>query len=333
MKTYIDESGNFTIPPEGKIYTCCVGALVIPESEENLIFNNFKVLKRQWGDKNSEFKGSKLSESQVNDVIRMLSYTDCTFFASIVDMSLEEEEEVNFHKSKQAEKFLVDLEKMQHQSMKVDLQDVERRIKALSGPNYIQMQILTSLIEKVKRNAVLYYVQRYPDILETFEWIIDAKNKNITEYEKLWKKVVCGFLQTQSLREPTIACLDFDYSYMEKFLMEIPAYLQEQGAFKGNNNRRGYDLKKIMENLRFVDSASDLGVQLADILTTTVRRACNGTLQQSGWKNLGKLCVQKAVDENYVFDLLAFSEVASKVRRPYYGFLVSTSDLAKQMLL
>lgn len=333
MRTYIDESGNFTIPPDGKIYTCCIGALVIPEAQEDLVFNNFRVLKRQWGDKNAEFKGSKLNESQVNEVIRMLGYTDCTFFASIIDMSLEKEDEVNFHKMKQAENFTVDLEKMQHQSMKTDLKEVESRIRALSNPNYIQMQLLTALVDKVKRNAVLYYVQRYPEMLGDFEWIIDAKNKNLTEYEKLWKKVVCGFLQTQSLREPSVACLDFDYGYMEKFLTEIPEYLKEHGALKENPERRGFDLKKIMENMRFEDSANCLGVQLADILTTTVRRACNGTLQASGWKDIGKLCVQKSVDENYVFDVLAFSQIPAKVKRPYYGFLVSMSDLAKQMLL
>lgn len=333
MKTYIDESGIFTIPPDGKIYTCCIGALVIPEHQEDLVFKNFRVLKRQWGDKNAEFKGSKLNESQVNDVIRMLSYTDCTFFSSIIDMSLEKEDEIEFHKIKQAENFTIDLEKMQHQSMKDDLKEVEGRIRALSNPNYIQMQLLTALVDKVKRNAVLYYVQRYPEMLGDFEWIIDAKNKNLTEYEKLWKKVVCGFLQTKSIREPTVACLDFDYSHMDKFLMDIPEYLKEYGVLKENSERRGFDLKKIMEKLRFEDSANNLGVQLVDILTTTVRRACNGTLQKSGWKDIGKLCVQKSEDENYVFDVFAFSQVPAKVRRPYYSFLVSTTNLAKQMLV
>lgn len=125
MKIYIDESGVFTIPADGKIYTSCIGALVIPKFQEHLVFENFRRLKGKWGDEEQEFKGSKLNESQVDSVIDILTETDCTFFASLVDMSLENLSAIEFHKKMQASEFTKTLDQMTYQSMKDDLIDLE----------------------------------------------------------------------------------------------------------------------------------------------------------------------------------------------------------------
>ena len=47
----------------------------------------------------------------------------------------------------------------------------------------------------------------------------------------------------------------------------------------------------LTEQLQFLDSRASLGLQLADMLASILRRALNGHLQKSGWKDFGKLVV------------------------------------------
>lgn len=195
------------------------------------------------------------------------------------------------------------------------------------------MQLLTSLVDKIQRSAVLYYVQRHPEILESFVWTLDAKNENPTEYEMLWQKVVCNFLQSSTLSSPAVADEDFDYSYMNKFLMNIPENLKEQAKLKRINHKgQGFSLKKIMKNTTLENSKNSLGLQLADIIITTVRRACNGNLQKKGWNNLGKLTIQRSVEEVSTFDLVTLSN-ASIATRQYFDFIKTIDAKSKRMLV
>ena len=65
------------------------------------------------------------------------------------------------------------------------------------------------------------------------------------------------------------------------------------GARHGTTDRI-IDAKRILtEQQKFVDSLDSLGIQLADMLASILRRALNDRLQLSGWKDLGKLLVRK----------------------------------------
>jgi hypothetical protein len=51
--------------------------------------------------------------------------------------------------------------------------------------------------------------------------------------------------------------------------------------------------KMLDEGLRHRSSHRYTGLQIADVIATVVRRACNETLQPAGWANLGKLMVER----------------------------------------
>src|SRR5271170_61825 len=68
--------------------------------------------------------------------------------------------------------------------------------------------------------------------------------------------------------------------------------------------RSGLDAKLLFSEKReFPDSRDCLGIQLADMLATILRRALNDRLQYGGWKDFGKLLVGRAKGKSYLLQL------------------------------
>jgi hypothetical protein len=59
----------------------------------------------------------------------------------------------------------------------------------------------------------------------------------------------------------------------------------------------------LSEQRAFEDSKNSLGLQLADMLSAILRRALNNKLQYEGWKNFGKLLIEKLSDESSYIQL------------------------------
>jgi hypothetical protein len=49
------------------------------------------------------------------------------------------------------------------------------------------------------------------------------------------------------------------------------------------------DNGKLLSDLEFRASHELVGLQIVDVLSAAIRRACNGTLQRRGWTGLGRL--------------------------------------------
>ena len=328
MKIFIDESGVFANPNGKENCVSSVGALVIPECDYENTINQFECLKNRWSSKEKEIKGSKLNEDQISSLINKISNTNCLFYAVCVDLGLEVIERVDDHKKEQADKILKPIDKMNHESMRESLRELNHRINNLSVPQYVQFVALNSLISRVFRSSTCYYSQRIPDTLATFQWYIDEKNSVSPKFEEFWLTVLHPFLQSKSLKRPLLTLESGDYSYMKKFECNSPKYLKDTYGIDSND---GYDPSKIWgDNVKFLDSKKSLGIQLVDILTTSLRRAFSGTLQQCGWSNIGKLMVQAENGEKEIH-MINISGINKKV--PYAGIVQQAHKLCKPMLL
>ena len=67
----------------------------------------------------------------------------------------------------------------------------------------------------------------------------------------------------------------------------------------------------LSEQLQFVDSVGNPGIQLADMAASIVRRALDNRLQQPGWEDFGKLLVEPLRKDESRF--LSFSTVAQQM--------------------
>jgi hypothetical protein len=72
-------------------------------------------------------------------------------------------------------------------------------------------------------------------------------------------------------------------------------WMQEtHGVHPLEGGKKGLDAKLLLSDRReFLDSRDSLGLQLADMLATILRRALNQRLQMQGWQDFGGLLTRK----------------------------------------
>src|SRR5450755_1535772 len=87
---------------------------------------------------------------------------------------------------------------------------------------YAQFVLLTTLVQSVLESATLYCVQRTPRTLGSFTWRIDAKDTQVTPYEKLWQQMVGPMLEYRSLSAPLCQLEGADYSAFNRYCGEAP---------------------------------------------------------------------------------------------------------------
>ena len=147
---------------------------------------------------------------------------------------------------------------------------------------YIQLQAQIGLFHRTVARSSLYYAQHKPEALEFFRWRIDQKNTKPTAYDNAFELMLPAVIQTMSFGEPLIQLVGADYSYFDRFEFapgEQPTYLTDE---YGLPPRDGIDLGKIIrEDFKLVDSATEPGIQVADLLASGTRRLLRGGFERA----------------------------------------------------
>jgi hypothetical protein len=319
MYIFIDEAGGFQTPSRSSLVSC-VAALLVPEGLAMTLFRKFRRVTRPWRVAAAEAKGSQLSEDQIAEVISVVRRFDVLLIAVAIDMGLHSEAGISRHKKDQVAKLAENLSPFMSSGMRAKVENLASRMERLSTQLYVQSLLLTLLVQSVLQVGTLYYVQRIPRTLGSFVWRPDAKDTRITEYERLWLEIVGPFLETMSISSPLSELEGADYSAFSKYrgeMAEVPEHLREHVS----RRKRPFtyiNLDLVLGDLKFSASHRLTGIQIVDTLAAAVRRACNGTLQRTGWKGLGRLmptpardldCIQFVALEDISYDGLPYSGI------------------------
>ncbi|HXB26493.1 MAG TPA: DUF3800 domain-containing protein [Gemmatimonadaceae bacterium] len=283
MHIFIDESGSFIRPGKGGRRASCIAALIVPSAEVNNLGEAFARLRRQFaGASGGELKGSQLTERQVAQVISLLRASDVVLETCVIDMGGQDLSEITQFKEHQAQLLFEHVTEDANPGFIADLKNLQTQIRLLPDQLFLQAFMMISLLRRVLQTATLYYVQRRPEELAAFHWRIDAKDTRLTPVEQVWTSLIAPAVQEASRKEPLVLLEGADYTYFQRFDTPI----------EGAPTQLGVDAKAVLtEDRMFCDSRSDFGVQLADILAASLTRALNGTLQETGWSDLGRLIV------------------------------------------
>jgi hypothetical protein len=160
---------------------------------------------------------------------------------------------------------------------------------------------MIELVLRVIEESTLYYVQRLPDELGSIEWIIDRKDRKITEMEDTWSTLILPMSESHFVRKPLICLLGADYSHFDarygiraddEEMNRHVAWTREAYGIQGDDRGPGLNSGLLLsEQRQFSDSAGSLGLQLADMLAAILRRALNNRLQPEGWSRIGRLFI------------------------------------------
>jgi hypothetical protein len=337
MNIFIDEAGIFVKPRHKKWSVSCVGALAIPDEDLENVLSGFEKLKGQWKVEGKEIKGSKLNELEVSSLISFLKQFEVIFEVTAIDMAMQSNSGITKHRLATADNITKNTNGC-HPNVVKQLEDIKKQFQSLSNHLYVQSWCTCVFMYTVLQYSTLYYAQRKPKELAEFYWTIDAKHKEITPYETLWLDVVLPFLQSKSLRDPFIGLKEANYSYFEKYcevMPETPEHLK-----KATETESPFPCVHINDiykkNLSFEESKDNLGLQIIDILTTSIRRAMNGNLQFNGWREIGCLMVQSRVGAQEIKLIDLCGEKHPKYKRekpPYWMVIPVTKRLSRQMLV
>jgi hypothetical protein len=306
MRIYIDEAGGFIYPPSGPQSFSLVLALIIPSSREKDLFYKFLRLRDSWPKQEIEIKGSKLDEPKSAQVIELLCDYDVLVEFQALDLGTHSDGIVNAFRVRQADAVTANISRAHHPDMAYELHLQSETIRKMPNQLFLQAFLTIHLIIDVLRNATLYYVQRQPAELGDIAWIIDRKNRELTEMEKTWTSLVLPISEGTFAREPfgTLEGADYShfhgrYSFTSKTMSkEMVRHLEWLHSIHGlgpmTEGRYYTNAKRLLtEQRQLLDSRDSLGLQLADMLASILRRALNGRLQIAGWKDFGRLLVHK----------------------------------------
>lgn len=316
MHIYVDESGNFRRLSEKADQVSCLGGLVLPTEHREEIFSRYASLRKTLGI-SGHVTGGRLTAEQVDAVVRLLLPYEPLLIVHAIEMAHHPDDVIRRRKELQAEAFVAnitrDFSPLVVQEM-CNLRDAYRR---LPDQLFVQAEITNSLIEKILRTVIIYYALRSPSELSEFHWIIDTKRDH--RYEELWSLTILPALDWRLSKKPLGFLKGCDYSGFSRFT--VPG-----------SDPPKHDLKMIWtENLLFLDSEADLGLELVHILTNATRRALRGRLGYLGWHRLGELMLRRNPQTVTLLNLGAESSSSTDLPTQYERVIRQVERTARSM--
>jgi hypothetical protein len=305
VRIYIDEAGAFVHPNPPHSSFSLVLALIIPTASEKELFYELLRLRDTWPNQNIEIKGSSLDESQSAQVIRLLLRYDTLVQFIALDANTHPDPVVEDFKNRQADGVTANITREHHPGPIPHYHQLGEAVRAMPNQLFLQAFATWELIIRTIREGTLYYVQRQPQELGDIAWVIDRKDRTITEMEDTWSTLILPLSESAFAKEPLIFITEGDYSHFDARFgfteatadPEMLRHSQWLNSVYGKPPKTkdwvGIDAKQLLtEQREFQDSRDSLGLQLADTLAAILRRALNNRLQFSGWKDFGGLLVR-----------------------------------------
>jgi hypothetical protein len=343
MRIYIDEAGLFVPPPTEPHSYSLVLALAIPSSCEQELFYEFLRLRDRWPIKGIEIKGSKLDESQAATLIELVSRYDVMVEFFAIDMATHDDVVAGDLKRRQADELIAHFTPAHHPNIVAKFSRDADYIREMPNQLFLQSFLTIHLVLEVIQETTLYYAQRLPQELGEFAWFIDPKDREMTQMEEMWTTYILPMGESHFAKKPMVVLKEADYSYFDAHYAtatddeETKRHLEWMEQVYGPKlaGRRIVNNAKLLlsGNRTFPDSRDSLGIQLADMLATILRRALNDRLGYAGWKHYGKLIVEKRRGESR-FLQLGLPKDAPRVVQGHAKKVGSALDaLAKPMVL
>ena len=309
MNIYTDESGTFVSANYRGAWNV-VAAYIAPESTRRSLDAAVSVLKAGYP-RAMEVKLNDISEDRLIAFLQKLGSLSGILFCTATDAGLNSAEIVAYHRSRQVEEVRRGIPRMRFEGGRQALILLSEQLEGISIQLYVQLVCQVNLIHEILSRSIVYYAQRVPGTLGAFRWRIDQKNSKRTDFEDAFEKIAPALLQTRSLREPVPFVTSFDYSRFQKYRFSdetFPDYLQSEYGIEVPN-KDGFDLQKVLrDDIRFLDSKESEGIQIADILSSAMRRCLRGDFVRNDEISglLAKLMVQKQHSSPPI-DFISFS--------------------------
>lgn len=234
----------------------------------------------------------------------------------------------------QVEKVRENVPQMRFEGGRKGVKLLADQLEEISPQLYVQLVCQVDLLHNVVSRSINYFAQRIPGTLAEFRWRIDQKNTSKTKYEDAFEKITPALLQTKSMREPGIRVEGFDYRRFAPYEFaegKVPDYLEVEYDIRVEH---AINIQKLIRgNLKFEDSKRSVGIQVADLLASGLRRCLRGGFESNDViaNALGRLTLQNERGK-YPVHLISFSEEEDEADKTASHVVKTMSKQCRAML-
>lgn len=310
MNIYIDESGSFASTPNIGAWNVVAG-VATSESSRRHIERAVKSLKLTTSSPyEAEIKLNLVDETRYAAFLNELTTAHVILFATATDAGLNTTDRILKHQATQVAKIRENLPRMRFESGRKSIELLANELAVVSPQLYAQLVCQVDLLHSILDRAINYFAQRVPASLAAFRWRIDQKNTTKTTYEIAFEKIAPTLLQTRSFKHPFAHIEGFDYRHFQPYLYskeKVPDYLE---ADYGIKVEEAVDIGKLIHgDLKFEDSKKSVGIQVADLLASGIRRTLRGDFKDNEViaRALGRLTLQNKQGK-YPINLVSFAD-------------------------
>ncbi len=263
MRIFIDESGAFQIPKTRDEHAAgVVVGVIVPEVCEQALFDRYAEFTASLGKSEREHgepKGSRISrESRSRFADVLVGTPGVMFIPTTVDLS-----DLAGHADKLPSRLSKPLLAFAgvciHQSMRDELTLLSRQVENLSVTELLKLVLYAECIQECVHHAVAYLSEPpYRDCWHKVDIVIDRLTKNPGSREKqIFQKMLPSWLAAWSAKRPLMLINEVhtsDHPFVQNF-----------------DTGDGIDMRRLVgDGIRWVDSAKEPGVQIADIAAAIV---------------------------------------------------------------
>jgi hypothetical protein len=276
MHVFGDESGDYAFPAERfDVYAQAV--LICPDSQLARIDDFVNGATQRLGC--DELHAAHLIDAELKEVCRFVGRGPWVLFAMVTDTELITPPDIQRFRIDQAAAHQRGLDRYRRMGGQLDevAALTDRNVKRaaltsrISDAEFVQSHFLILLFYEALQKAVLWFQDKPWDAdLASFEFIFDAKEL---------RKLASGEKYVDQMLVPALASsmngLDIPEQWRQRrdhpFLV---GFDRPRGRVRGREVEGVVDLKAIFDgHVRFIDSQSAPGLQIADVVAHVVRRA------------------------------------------------------------
>lgn len=204
----------------------------------------------------------------------------------------------------------------------------------------MQTYMISMMLEKI----FYFYQLKCPHELSSFSWIIDQKNQNNSYYEEAFTKILPGLIEVNSVNRTKALFYNeekLNYSFLltsygageneEEALFQTIEYTRKhygKDLSHLQQSMKAIDYNKILtEKQDFGDSSKLVGLQIADLMISSVNRCLkkNFTNNEKMAKKLGSLLLKSPRIEEMAISMINLTN--KEKQRHYENLLLEIMDL------
>lgn len=321
MYIFIDESGIFLPDVNGSAWSTA-GAIIIPQRNYKKVERALIKLKASCNiDKNQEIKRNRPDSTsrEFIEFIDILKKLGCTLHVASIrsaDMCVSG---VDLDRKSRIQAILQAGENNGNYNQETPhIKEIILNLNKLKPQQYAQLIIQMYMVDVLIEKVLSFYSKNIPTELSLFKWVIDQKEVIETNYDKLFKQLLPDIIYASSIRKPKgiidgpgIFYLKHRYGYSDDdndhfeyirktFKMDT-SFLEKHGIPFSFH-------KMISSDLSMGDSALHTGLQVVDLLTSSLNRCLklNFTDNEIMAQKIGALLVNSPRIDEDAFMLYKF---------------------------